>query len=309
MQSYHRVPATLFRCNAPVSFPVFIERDERLVTYVKKGACLPPDPQAANLSFFVRERDLAAAYRQAGRFLDAVLEDATIPSEMKARIFYLSAAETMQAIFEDPRAESIGNLQASIGALIRSLSANQKILEDLFKITAHDYYTYTHSLNVGIFATALALKYFGRNGLSSLERFSYGFFLHDIGKSLISKEILNKPGDLSLDEWQQIRKHPEYGYAILMQAAYLTDEAAYITLEHHERFDGGGYPYGRRGNQIHPCARICAIADSFDALTSRRAYKPALSTYAALRLMQQEMFSEFDYDFLQVFIRLLGPGA
>ncbi|OPZ59546.1 MAG: Cyclic di-GMP phosphodiesterase response regulator RpfG [Deltaproteobacteria bacterium ADurb.Bin510] len=313
MQAYRSVPPGIFRPDEKLGFPVFIERDQRLVTLVRKGACFP-DRASLNLEqepvIYVRERDLEQAYRHAGRHLDAILADASIPASLKATIFYTSAAQTMQAIFDDPRAELIGRMQASVRSLVRSISANQKILEELFRITAHDYCTYTHSLNVGIFATALALKYFGASpgSLDDLERFCYGFFLHDIGKSLVPREIINKPEELSAEEWSLMRKHPEHGYAILMGSAQLTDEAAYITLEHHEKFGGGGYPYGRKGNQIHPCARICAIADSFDALTTVRAYKPALSPYEALRIMQQEMLHEFDYDFLQVFIRLLGPA-
>ena len=311
MQSYHRVPLALFQSDLPLSFNVYALKDERLEVFAKKGASIPSGvfDTGASGEFFVRERDLKDVYCYAGRCLDSIMPDSTIPDALKATIFYTSAAETMQLIFNDPRAELIGQMHTTVRALVRSLSRNQKILEDLFKITAHDYCTYTHSLNVGIFATSLAMKYFGASlgGLTALERFSYGFFLHDIGKSLIPKEIINKPGRLTDPEWALIRKHPEYGYNILMQTAYLTDEAAYITLEHHEQYNGSGYPYGRKGNQIHPCARICAIADAFDALTTVRSYKEALSPYEALKLMQQDMQFEFDYDFLQAFIQMLGP--
>lgn len=313
MQSYHRVPLALFQSDLPLPFHVYALKNERLEIFAKRGATIPwgvcADGELGE--FFVRERDLKNVYCYAGQCLDSIMTDSTIPDELKAMIFYTSAAETMQLIFNDPRTELIGQMHTTVRALVRSLSCNQKILEDLFKITAHDYYTYTHSLNVGIFATALAMKYFGASlgGLTALERFSYGFFLHDIGKSLIPKDIINKPSQLAEHEWALVRKHPEYGYNILMQAAYLTDEAAYITLEHHEQYNGSGYPYGRKGNQIHPCARICAIADAFDALTTVRAYKKALSPYEALKLMQQDMQFEFDYDFLQAFIQMLGPRA
>ncbi len=134
----------------------------------------------------------------------------------------------------------------------------------------HDYYTYTHSVNVGVFYTALAVRYYSRNGNKldlSMEKLSYGYFLHDIGKSRIPPRCPQQTGPLK-EEWVVMKMHPEWGYSILMETGHLTDEAAYIALQHHEQIDGSGYPFGKKGSSIHPCARICAGTNTFDALTS-----------------------------------------
>jgi HD-GYP domain-containing protein (c-di-GMP phosphodiesterase class II) len=142
-------------------------------------------------------------------------------------------------------------------------------------------------------------------GSTELERLSYGYFLHDIGKSRVPLQILRKKGSLSQDDWATMKKHPEWGYTILMETGTLTDEAAYISMQHHERPDGSGYPFGMK--DIHPCARICTMADIFDALTSARPYKPPMRPFDALEIIKKEAFTEFDHNLLNTFIRMLGP--
>src|SRR5208337_1195680 len=187
---------------------------------------------------------------------------------------------------------------------------NQVLLSDLFSITEYDFNTYTHSVNVGIFATSLAITYYKGGStvrMEELERLSYGYFLHDIGKSKIPLSILKKKGKLSQDEWVIMKKHPEWGYSILMETGHLTEEAAYISMQHHERPDGSGYPSGM--TDIHPCARICTIADIFEALTSVRPYKTAMRPFDALKIIKNEALTEFDQSLLKTLIRLLGPQA
>ncbi len=314
MHTFHKIPVDLLHVGQRVDFPVYFEHDEKLTLFLRKRAIVSARQikgldVTGRRALYVRERDLKDVYRHAGRQLEMVLANPGIPSRVKASVFYVSSSDTMEKVFKDPRTETISEMKREVKSMVGHIMQNPVLMEDLFKITSHDYYTYTHCINVGIFATALAIRYYGRESVSlgDIEKLSYGFFLHDIGKAQISNAILNKPDRLSDDEWEQIKHHPQYGYNILMKAQHITDEAAYIALEHHEQYDGSGYPYGRLGNQIHPCARICAVADAFDALTTERSYKKALTTYDALRLMQQEMAFIFDYDILQVFIKLLGP--
>ncbi len=193
--------------------------------------------------------------------------------------------------------------------MFKNIMNNQVLLNDLFSITEHDFSTYTHSVNVGIFATSLAIHFFKGDstiGNIQLERQSYGYFLHDVGKSRVPLEILRKRGKLNQDEWAVMKKHPEWGYTILMETGHLTDEAAYISMQHHEQPDGSGYPFGMK--DIHPCARICAVADIFDALTSARPYKKAMRPFEAIDIIKKEAFTEFDHNLLSTFIKMLGPN-
>ena len=127
--------------------------------------------------------------------------------------------------------------------------------------------------------------------------------LHDIGKLAVPDAVLLKPGKLDVDEWKLMEAHTLYGHQLLAESGNeLLDLAATIALSHHERIDGSGYPHGLRGDTIPIEARIAAIADVFDALTSDRPYRPAFTTGEALAIMTRERGTQFDPHLLDLFI-------
>lgn len=130
--------------------------------------------------------------------------------------------------------------------------------------------------------------------------------MHDVGKIGIPDHILQKPGKLTTDEWQIMRRHPEYGARILGGTAVpLLDLAAEIAQAHHEKFDGSGYPAGLQGERIPISARIATLADFFDALTMDRCYRPAFSDSEALHLISQGNGTYFDPAVVAAFERML----
>jgi HD-GYP domain-containing protein (c-di-GMP phosphodiesterase class II) len=131
-----------------------------------------------------------------------------------------------------------------------------------------------------------------------------GFFLHDVGKVGIDQGIIMKPGKLTADEMEEMRRHPLLGYKLLQEARQLTEESKTIVLQHHERTDGTGYPRRLRSENIHIYGRICSIADVYEALTSDRPYRQKLPPFTALKIMQEEMGHHFQRDLLEKFIRL-----
>ena len=129
-------------------------------------------------------------------------------------------------------------------------------------------------------------------------------FLHDLGKCDVPNTLINKPTPLSESEWELMRNHPSRGNKLLSQANQLTKECGLIVMQHHEREDGSGYPFGKRGDEIHLYGRICTVADVYDALTSTRAYKKKLPPFEALKIMKDEMIHHFHQDIFNEFVQI-----
>jgi putative nucleotidyltransferase with HDIG domain len=175
----------------------------------------------------------------------------------------------------------------------------------LLKVAVHEYTTYTHSVNVAAVGTL-----FGQDlglGVKDLKGLCAGILLHDVGKTKISTDILNKKGKLTKEEFDIIKKHPEYGIEVLEETGVQFKEELIVTLQHHENNDGSGYPYGLTKDEIHPCGKIARVIDVYDALTAKRSYKDALRPFTAITEMKEEMLNCFDTELLKEFIRFLGP--
>lgn len=162
---------------------------------------------------------------------------------------------------------------------------------------AKDSYTSGHSNRVADLSLNLA-KAMGIKG-SKLENIHLAAHLHDIGKIGIPESVLNKPGKLLPEEWAEIKRHPEIGYNILKKSKHMT-EISEIVLYHHERWDGKGYPKGLRQEQIPLGSRIIAVADSIDAMTYDRPYRPALSWSECKRELTANCGIQFDPDVVNV---------
>ena len=143
--------------------------------------------------------------------------------------------------------------------------------------------------------------------LAARPEVGYGFFLHDIGKVGVPESVLCKPGPLDDEEWAVMREHPAIGAQIVSPIRFLAG-AVEIVRTHHERWDGLGYPSGLRGEEIPLAARIFAIADSFDAMTSDRPYRPAMPIERALEEIRAGAGTQFDPDVADAFLDLVDDG-
>jgi HD-GYP domain-containing protein (c-di-GMP phosphodiesterase class II) len=154
--------------------------------------------------------------------------------------------------------------------------------------------------------TDMAIKLARRLHLSESElvHIRRGSILHDIGKMAIPDGILLKPGPLTEDEWEVIRQHPRYAYELLSPISYL-GQAVDIPHYHHEKWDGTGYPDGLRENQIPLHARLFAVIDVYDALTSHRPYRSAWSTQKAIDYVRDQIGKHFDSAIVQQFLLMM----
>jgi len=165
-----------------------------------------------------------------------------------------------------------------------------------------DYYTYIHSVNVCKYAELLGKEL----GLppEELDNLRMAALLHDIGKSQVMLEVLLKPGKLCSRELAMIKRHPEIGAEILLNYK-LFSHLSIVTLCHHERYDGTGYPMGLQGEKIPFWARIIAVADSFDAMTTDRPYSRKRSLAEAVVELQKHSGTQFDPVLVEAMVKIL----
>ncbi|QGG48425.1 HD-GYP domain-containing protein [Heliorestis convoluta] len=193
-------------------------------------------------------------------------------------------------------------IKKAVSHLIDEIIANRHILIHMSDIRAYDDYTFGHSVNVAVLATLTGLA-LGYNELK-LRDLACGALLHDIGKMFVPIEILNKPGSLTDDEYKEIQKHSYYGFDVIRKKREdFSSLSAHVAFQHHERFDGTGYPRGLHGNDIHEFARIVAVADMFDALVADRVYRKGFLPYQAHEILMAATSQHLDPSITQVFLQ------
>lgn len=202
------------------------------------------------------------------------------------------------------RQVSIDLVAGAAEGMVESIRRNPDALVSLAQIKGYDEYTYVHSVNVGVLITSLAHAM----GYSEedLRQTCIGGLLHDIGKMRVPEEILNKPGKFTDREFAIMKKHPEDGLAILKNLQDIPALAKTVIIEHHERYNGQGYPHGRSQGEIHEVGHIAAVADVYDAMTTDRVYRPAWTPQRTLGMIFQGCDIEYSRRIVELFTRHLG---
>jgi len=184
-----------------------------------------------------------------------------------------------------------------------SLAATPGALGYLHSLRDVDNYTFQHSVNVAIIAGVLS-KWLG-DDTERMKDMVLAGLLHDVGKAIVPEEVLNKPGPLTADEMNVMRRHSDYGYEMLKKAKVLADDVLAGVWQHHERLDGTGYPRGLREGDVVPSARIIAIGDIYDAMTSDRVYRRKLTPFAVIKTLFANMFDKLDASMCTIFLNNL----
>lgn len=191
-------------------------------------------------------------------------------------------------------------MQELVHSTLTSLIDMVGVMNHLHMVQRHDEYTFHHSINVAVISGMLG-KWSGYDEYAVKELMLAGL-LHDIGKLQIPDAILNKPGDLSPEERQIAQTHAALSYQLLKPLTRLPQDILYGILQHHERMDGKGYPLRLKASQIHPYAKIIAIADTYDAMTSDRVYRQKATPFQVAETMIQEMFGKLDPELCNIFL-------
>lgn len=228
-------------------------------------------------------------------------------------------SEVTEAIIEATKEEALTLLKQSIGDIqstkklaidrikkvvsdiIEELLSKKGTLVNLTSIRTIDDHTFIHSINVCILSLIMGftLEY----NTQQLESLGTGSLLHDLGKVGIEPHILNKPGALTYGEHQIIKKHAIFGYEMIKNVEGLSEESICIIRDHHERYDGKGYPLGKRSTEIHEFARVVAICDVYDALTSNRVYRFGMPPHIGVEYLISMGGYQFDQNLVKTFIK------
>ena len=218
-----------------------------------------------------------------------------------------AAKEAVVAMFTDVRmgrAVDVGQVQELVRDISASVMRHPHALISLARLKHADEYTYMHSVAVCALMIALGRQLQLSDDLVS-EAGTAGL-LHDLGKMRIPHQILNKPGKLTDDEFNTMKAHPQLGAEILLNNPLVSPMALDVILHHHEKMDGTGYPHGLKGDTISLLARMGAVCDVYDAITSNRPYKKGWSPAESIRKMAEWSKSHFDEAVFQAFVKTVG---
>ncbi|MZP30376.1 HD domain-containing protein [Heliobacterium undosum] len=194
-------------------------------------------------------------------------------------------------LLASPRSDTdLSSAKKSVEMLVDELIRNRGVLLDVSALHDYDEYTFSHCVSVCVLSIIIGMS----AGLSreELAILGMGALLHDIGKTRIPVEILNKPGKLTAEEYGIMKQHTRFGYDLLRKSTSLL--SAHVAFQHQEKFDGTGYPRGVKGADIHLFGRISAVADVYDALTSRRPYRQPMPGNKAYEYIWSQSGTHFD---------------
>ncbi len=256
----------------------------------------------------LRESSISTLYIRVGdheRYCDylrdEVLSSGELQPEQRLQVLTAVNRSVFESAFSSVNMQRYMEFADSVGRELAETMANMDVsLSGLLKLLTHDYYTYTHVANVTTYCLALA-RGLGIHDVAELNEIAKGGLLHDYGKRHIPKYVLNCTTKLDEASWNAMLQHPTHAFRDLSIREDVSWGQLMMAYQHHERPDGKGYPVGIGGDEIHPWARICKIADVFDALTSERPYRKPDPISRVLEMMESRGGFEFDGELIKCF--------
>tara|TARA_Y100000768_G_scaffold388864_1_gene388050 strand:- start:15211 stop:16356 length:1146 start_codon:yes stop_codon:yes gene_type:complete len=279
-------------------------------------------PQGEELSlidlenFKKKYRQLYVAEDQRNLYMKSLVKSEAIEDDDAVTFIKDSAINHLHKVFDPQKEFSTEILYETIRGCKDAVESMIDVLDDynidglrmlIGNLATHDFYTYDHSINVSMYCLTIMRVLKPNATRAELLHAGLGGLLHDLGKVKIPTHILNKPEGLSEDEYQVIKTHPDLGLNLILGTGEEEFEGldlktiARIIHEHHENVDGTGYPKKLAGNEIHLLARVCAIADFFDAITTKRSYSEVVTVSHAISIMEKTVGKKIDEKIFKVF--------
>lgn len=315
-ESFFSVGANLILLGRELPYDLFINSSalaekEHFVRIFPKGGVLSADELA---HYKKKYHQLYILEIQREAYLKSMLSISDVSDVQKAEVIKTTAIKYLGDIFQfghefntDLLTEAVNNCSEAVGTMVdvvKDYNINQ-IQELIGNMSFHDFYTYDHSINVSMYCISMLKTMKPTADRQELVLIGFGGLLHDMGKIKIPTTILNNPDKLTDEEYSIIKTHPGMGKTLLddvqnFPAGIDKEVVRRIIFEHHENHNGTGYPRGIPGSEIHLYARICAIADFFDALTTKRSYHHAMTTDEAMAVILQACGKKVDPEVFEV---------
>ncbi len=237
--------------------------------------------------------------------LEAEAEDVVSEeTRLKGLVTVKEVMGSIKQVMEGRRARFHGvnevKVQSLANEIVDQILSHRDLAVNLSDIRGKDEYNYAHSIQVGILSimTGMTLGY-DQNRLRDL---GIGAILHDIGKVRVAESIVNKQVPLTPQEYEIMKRHPEYGFDIIRQQTDFSILSAHVAFQHHERFNGNGYPRGIKAEEIHEYGRIVAVVDAYDALTCDRPFRTAYLPHEAVEMLMGAGNFMFDFKVVRAFV-------
>lgn len=288
------------------------ENRERFIRIFPKSGRLGTEDIA---TFKEKYHQLYVLESQRQDYLSSLIKSNNFSDVQKTEVIKDSAIVYLNKVFDPEKEFTTEILEEAIEGCRDSVEQMIDVLEDyeinqvqdlIGDLSFHDFYTYDHSINVSMYCISLfkAMKPDAKR--EELVLAGLGGLLHDLGKIKIPTTIINNPGKLSDEDFDTIKKHPDFGGELLDEGEHCCDGVDFeiirrVIMEHHENYNGTGYPNKIEAKDIHVLARVCAIADFFDAITTKRSYHEVLSTEDALAVMSKSVGRKIDPKIFEIF--------
>lgn len=295
--------------NSKTDFDLYLEVAGRLTLYAKAPYTWGKDELSRLLAdgqrllyYFTSDQPRVEAWRA---FSQVKAVDLSLPPEQRIVNLTDAAAELTRILYNHPLTESSYDKVRDVAkSMVACVEEDRACVAALGKLANHDYYTYYHSARVSAYALAIAMQLSQRDP-NQLTEMATGAMLHDVGKSKVELDVLNKKGALTPQEWDLMKLHPVFGDQIVSESL-LAVMPRHIILHHHERFDGTGYPHNLTERELLEEVKIVSFADVFDALTTNRPYQVSRTSFEALDFIKNKLLKSMHKDSYNALVAILG---